>query len=468
MAEALRSGGSGGGPRQLGVTGETRKLKSYERGIDPQLAAMAGEAQGASDAYNEQLAIALNTRQQQAYEAQQGEFAARAGQLQAQQERFMAQQTLLREHQAKRDALATEAAQMKVPQMEDYWQSRGMMANVATGISIALGSALQGLRGGSNPGLEMSNQQIDRWVTEQREAYQRKQGQVADADNQYARLVQHFGSENVAEAKLRLQAWTVRDSMLKAYAERMGTPNALEAYNAAMLQNEAQRAQVIAAASQGAEVEIEQKLAMQGGGGGRPKGVLDMLRAGAEARKLRDTIAGGEQQPSFQRELQNEKVEGITGALEAIEAADEVQHSLRQLGADKSDLDDPLSGAWDSTIGKIPGTESRKTKQRLEQQTALLARGIQQSLGKSDNDARLADEMAAGGGSGMQRFSAAATAKQRALGRLQNIVASLTPQQQQSLIQSLRSNSPERAQQVEQAIGAVATPQLAPSEQAVP
>lgn len=465
MAEAMRGGG-GGGPRGLGVTGQTLKYK--QAGVVPEeVSAAAREAQGASDAYNEQLAMSLNTRQQQAYEATQGELAARAGQMQAVAERQAEQRRLLGDYEAKRDTLAAEAAQLKAPQMEEYWGSRSTTAKMATALSIALGGALQGLRGGTNPGLEMSNQEIERWITGKREEYSRARDQVSDADNQYARMVRMFDSENLAEQNLREQAYTVRDAMLKEYAQRIGTPNALEAYNQAALQTEAQRAALRQQAFADAGAEVEEKLAMQGGGGGRPKGVLDMLRAGAEAKGLRDKIEGQDGKPAFQREVQNEKVEGITGALEAIEAADEVEGALTRLGGD-SDIDDPLSGAWDSTVGSIPGTESRAVKQRLHQQTRLLARGIQKSLGKSDNDAKLADEMAEGGGSYSQRRMAAKTARQKATGSLQTIVSSLTPDQQQSLLRSLESNSPARAAQVRAAITAVGTPQRAASERAVP
>ncbi|HKY41384.1 MAG TPA: hypothetical protein VJN18_35870 [Polyangiaceae bacterium] len=466
MAEAMRGSG-GGGPRQLGVTGQTRKYKMAGE-VPLEVSQATGEAQGASDAYNEQLAMALDRRREEAYQVTQGEMAARAGQMAAVAERQAQQRQMLGQYEAKRDAAAAEAAQLKVPQMEEYWGSRTTLTRVATALSIALGGALSGLRGGPNQGLEASNQEIERWIVSQREEYQRAREQTQDIDNQYARMVRNFESENLAEQHLREQAWSVRDGMLKSYAEKVGNPGALEAFNQAQLETEAKRAALRQQAFADASVEIEEKLAMQGGGGGGQSGVLKMLRAGAEAKKLKDVIAGAEGQQPFQREVQNEKVEGINGALEAIEAADEVQASLRRLGAEGSDLDDPLSGAWDSTLGNIPGTDQRKVKQRLDQQTALLARGIQQSLGKSDNDARLADEMAAGGGSGLQRDNAAKVARQRAQGRLQGIVSSLTPAQQQTLLQSLRANSPARAAQVEAAIAATATPQIAPSEQAVP
>lgn len=461
--ESLRGGGGGGGPRGLGQTGETRKLKTTQYAMDPELAQQAQQAQLASQGYDEQLAVSLQQRQQQAYEAQQSEYASRAGQLQAQQVRFEQQQAMLQDYAAKRDAAIEEARQLKAPQMEEYWGSRSTLANVMTGLSIALGGALQGLRGGQNPGLEMSNQSIERWLQAKRTDYENVKDNADRMDTQFGRMVQQFGSENQALEHMRLQAWEVRDGMLKSYAEKIGTPDALENYNQAMLKSEAEKAAAQARASQGAEVEIEQKLSMQGGGGGGRKTLRQAIADAASTSKDLRTIAGDDGKPSFQREVQSEKVEGITGALEAIEAADEVEGALGRLGSD-SDIDDPLSGVWDSTAGNIPGTETRAIKQRLQQQTRLLARGIQKSLGKSDNDAKLADEMAEGGGSVSQRRMAAKTAKQRAAGSLQNIVSSLTPDQQQTLLRSLEANSPARAAQVRSAIAAVASPQIAASE----
>jgi hypothetical protein len=467
MAEAMRGGGGGGGPRGLGVSGETRKLKTFEHAADPQIAAEAQQAQLASEGYNEQLAMSLQRRQQQAYEAQQGEFASRAGQLQAAQERYERQQAMIQDYASKRDALMEEARQMKAPDQRTYWQEAGMMGRLTAGLSMVFGGALSGLRGGPNQGYEATRAAVDDWMRVRHEEYNRATSAADKADTQLGKLVQQFGSENLALENMRLQAWEVRDAMLKSYAEKIGTPDALETYNQAMLQSEAEKAEARAKASQGAEVEIEQKLSMQGGGGGGQPGVLKMLRAGAEAKKLKDVIAGADAQQPFQREVQNEKVEGITGALEAIEAADEVQHTLRQLNVQDDDFDNPLAGPGDFITKALPQTEGRRHRQALEQQTSLFARGLQKSLGKSDNDARLADQMAEGGGSGRERFMAAETGRRRAQGSLQNIVASLTPVQQQTLLRSLEANSPARAAQVRAAIAATATPQAAASEQRV-
>lgn len=382
--EELRRGAGGGGPRRLGVTSETQKVTRPEAPIDPVLGAQANQAMLASDAYGEQLAQSLTARHQQAYEATQGEFAARAGQLQAQQERFERQQAMLQAYQAKRDELAAEAAQMKTPQMEDYWKSKGTMATMATAVSIVLGGALQGLRGGQNPGLEMSNQAIDRWINEQREAYQRVQGRVTDADNQYARMVQSFGSENLAIEHLREQAWMVRDNMLKSYAEKIGTPTALENYNQAMLQTEAQRAELRARASQGAMVEIEQKLSMQGGGGARPS-LARALAAAAEAEKNRRVLTGEDRKP--QAELKASDLKDVNNSDASLAGVRKMLGSYQ--GADTvPGLEDPnvisrgVRAAADFIGGAGSGSrlldneEERANKQSAEN----LVAGVIQSI----------------------------------------------------------------------------------------
>jgi len=437
MREAMQPRG-GGGPRGLGVTGETQKYTTFQNpGGDPTKVAAAQEALGASDKYGEELAKSLTLRQEQAYQAQQGEYAARAGQMAAQQQRFEQQQAMLQDYQAKRDAAMQEAAQLKTPQMEDYWESRGTMANIATALSITLGGALQGLRGGSNTGLEMSNQAIDRWIAGQREQYQRAREKGNDIDNQYAKMVQRFGSENLAADHLREQAWTVRDGMLKSYAEKIGTPSALENYNQAMLQTEAQRAALQAQNSQGAQVDIEQKLSMQGGGGAPRKTFRQALAETAAGLKdYREIANGGQKEPG--RAIDSEKTNSLAAALETVQAADEIKGHVTALGYGESDTDDPRSGPLDAITKNIPGTDTRKRGQDLDQATFSLARGAQQFLGKSDNDANLAEKQARGlGGSGRERIQAAERLKQKAISKAKIELSAMTPDQRAAFLQAL-------------------------------
>lgn len=437
MREALTPRG-GGGPRSLGVTSETQKYTTFQNpGGDPEKAAAAQEALSASDKYNEELAKSLTERHEQAYQAQQQEYAARSGQLAAAQQRFEAQQNMLQDYQAKRDAMVQEAAQLKTPQMEDYWQSRGTFANVMTGLSIALGGALQGLHGGENPGLQMANQSIDRWIASQKEAYNRAEGRINDSDNQFAKMVQMFGSENLATEHMREQAWTVRDGMLRDYAQKIGTPSALEAYNAAMLQTEAERAALQARASQGAQVEIEQKLSMQGGGGGGQKTFRQALAETAGGLKdYREITGGGQKDPG--RAIDSEKTNSLAAALETVQAADEIKGHVTALGYGDSDTDDPRSGPVDAITKNIPGTETRKRGQDLDQATFSLARGAQQFLGKSDNDASLAEKQARGlGGSGRERIQAAERLKQKAISKAKIELSAMTPDQRAAFKQAL-------------------------------
>lgn len=434
--QALQRGG-GGGPRQLGVTGQTEKYTTFEKpGGDPAKVAAAKEAIDTYDKYGEETAKSLTIRQEQAYQAQQQEYAARSGQMAAQQQRYEQQQNALQDYQAKRESFVQQAAQLKTPQMEDYWGSRGTFANVMTGLSIALGGALQGLRGGQNPGLEMSNQSIDRWINAQQEDYKRAQGRVTDADNQFARAVQMFGSENLAASHLREQAWGVRDGMLKSYAEKIGTPSALEAYNEAMLQSEAKRAALVAQNSMGAEVEIEKKLSMQGGGGAaRPK-VKDAVHDAALVHEDLAKLRGQGKDP--ERPVSGETTEALTGALDTITAARNIRKTLQTLGDTKDDTDDPRSGPVDYVAKNIPGTETRKRGQDLDIDTEAMARGMQKSDGKSDKDADLAGKRALGqGGSYREREQAALRAEAGAVRKIKLHISSMTPDQRRVYVQSL-------------------------------
>ncbi len=451
----------GGGPRGMGITGETRKLKTFERAADPELVNQANEAQLASDKYNEEFAKSLTSRHEQAYQAQQEEFAARSGQLRALQERYDNQQSMLQDYAAKRDAVAAEAAQMKTPQMEDYWASKGAFSRIATSIGIVIGA---GVRGNQNPGLEISNQAIERWINEQKDAYNRKRGEVSDMDNQYAKMVQTFGNQNLAEQHLRMQAWDVRDNLLRSYAEKVGTPTALEAYNSAMLQSEAEKAKMRAQASRGAEMEVEQKLAMRSGGGTAQASLAKALAAAAEAEKNRRIIAGEDKEkPTPQRAIERERTETLTGALATIDAADSVIDKVGRLGYADSDADDPRAGAYDYLTKNIPGTESRRLGQDLDQDTFQLARGAQQFLGKSDNDANLAERQAAGlGASGRERVGGARRLRDKAVPTLQDQLASMTPEQQAAFLEAL---PPDRRQKIQSIVNITSAP--ARSEQLV-
>jgi hypothetical protein len=462
--EALSRGGGGGGRPGLRVTGQTAKY--FMPGEVPE--EVGEEAQGARmarEGYDLEMADRADARREQLYAARQAEAAYRMAEMDAQRTRQAEQQRMQDEYSAKRDALVEEAAALKSPDMEDYWGSKSTFAQMMTAASIAIGGALQGLRGGPNPGLEMSNQAIDRWIVGKREEYSRAKDRADFADNKFARMVDTFGSENLAAANLREQAHTVRDGMLIDYAEQMGTAPAKDAAQQLLLAQQQQRAEAKAQAYAAAGKEIEEKLQLTGGGGGGSPRLLKALGDAAAAKKYLDEINGTGGGGAPTREVQNEKVEAVTGALDALTAAAAVQKHLGKLGYSERDADDPTTGLLDRAANAIPGTDTRRMVQDLEQDTFNLARGAQLSLGKSDNDARLAEQWAAGGGgSGRERARAAQNIAKKSLGRIQDTLSSLTPNQRAAFVKSL---PPERRQQLQEALGSVAAPRAASSEQAV-
>jgi hypothetical protein len=462
--EALSRGGGGGGRPGLRVTGQTAKY--FMPGEVPE--EVGEEAQGARmarEGYDLEMADRADARREQVYAARQAEAAYRMAEMDAQRTRQAEQQRMQDEYSAKRDALVEEAAALKSPDMEDYWGSKSTFAQMMTAASIAIGGALQGLRGGPNPGLEMSNQAIDRWIVGKREEYSRAKDRADFADNKFARMVDTFGSENLAAANLREQAHTVRDGMLIDYAEQMGTVPAKDAAQQLLLAQQQQRAEAKAQAYAAAGKEIEEKLQLTGGGGGGSPRLLKALGDAAAAKKYLDEINGTGGGGAPTREVQNEKVEAVTGALDALTAAGAVQKHLQKLGYADRDADDPTTGLLDRAANAVPGTDTRRLVQDLEQDTFNLARGAQLSLGKSDNDARLAEEWASGGGgSGRQRVRAAQNIAKKSLGRIQDTLSSLTPNQRAAFVKSL---PPERRQQLQEALGSVAAPKAAASEQAV-
>jgi hypothetical protein len=209
--------------------------------------------------------------------------------------------------------------------------------------------------------------------------------------------------------------------------------------------------------------EISYKQGAPTGGGGRPPRTVDALEEAARGEKALNVIMG--KSDSQGREVQGEKLGDVNAAMETLEAADAISRDIKGLGAESSDIDDPLSGPIDAAARLIgTGGSGRRTRQSLESNTQRLARGIQQSLGKSDNDAKLADQMAIGDGSGVSRLRQAETARRAALGRIQTAVAGMTPQQRQTFLRGLTA---ERRTQVNEALSATAQPVRAASETAV-
>lgn len=201
--------------------------------------------------------------------------------------------TRLQQLQQTRDQREQEVATMPPPDLQRYWGEKGVAARIATGISIALGGYVQGLRGGDNPGLQMANDSIDRWMQTEREKYDRSRDTAARADNQYGKALAIYGTPEMAENDMRARAYAVRDAMLANQLDQINSADAFakgqEALQAGALQRQQLKAQAFQLAGEKAVEDTLQQRQTGGGGGGT---FLRGLKAAAEAKQTSDYLNG--------------------------------------------------------------------------------------------------------------------------------------------------------------------------------
>ncbi len=369
------------------------------------------------------------------------------------------------------DKRMEEARSFEPRTRDQVWEDKGPAAQVMGILAMALGGYVQGLgrSGGRNPGFDMVNKVLDDAVEGDRHKADKRMKIGQAARNDYEKALALYGDPEAAllEAKNRKLANVMgmtqnmlADRGLDEVAKQRG-----EQLYAAAQQQYLQNAQQLYDQLNGVVVKesINYKPEMAGGGGGGMT-LQQRLKNAAEATKNVNIITGKSAENPHQRSIEGDKLNDINGAMEAIDAADSVTRDLRALDV-SSDIDDPLSGPIDAIAGVVgTGGSGRRTRQSLQANTARLARGIQQSLGKSDNDAKLADQMATGDGSAASRISAAQTARAQGLGRLQTALAGMTPGQRAAFLEGL---PPERRALVQEAATAVARSKRAGSEKAV-
>lgn len=107
------------------------------------------------------------------------------------------------------DQRQSEAEQATPQTRGEIIQSRGSLAGVLSGISIALGGYVQGLKGGANPGLEIVNQSIQDEIASQRAKWEATKDKQAAANTAYGRALQLYGDPNAAEADMYTRGLTL-------------------------------------------------------------------------------------------------------------------------------------------------------------------------------------------------------------------------------------------------------------------
>lgn len=137
----------------------------------------------------------------------------RLNQQQAEQQRQQAQIAQNRAVlQTKLDAVdqrQKEAEQATPQTRQEILASRGTLAGVMSGISIALGGWVQGLKGGSNPGLDIINQSIQDDISSRRAKYEAMKDRTAAAGTAYGQAMKLYGDPNAAENDLYMRGLTL-------------------------------------------------------------------------------------------------------------------------------------------------------------------------------------------------------------------------------------------------------------------
>jgi hypothetical protein len=366
------------------------------------------------------------------------------------------------------DQRAREADSIEPRTRAEIWEDKGSFAQVMGLVATVLGGLNQGRNGGPNPGLDMIDRFLDNAVNDERYKAERRGKMGLAAKNDYERALALYGDPEMAVLDTRnrkianslaLTQNMIADRGLDATAKDRGL-QLFSQLKAQLMEGVRQQQEMATGYVLSREVNYKQAPATGGGGGGNDP--LKMLQRGAQATDYVNKIEGkGQGGPG--RSIEGDKLNDVNAAMEALDAADAVERDVKALGFESSDIDDPLSGPLDRAASVLgTGGDSRRRRQSLGANTKRLARGIQQSLGKSDNDARLADEMAVGDGSGISRVRAAQTARKQALGRIQTATAGMTPQQREAFLEALPV---ERREQLRGAMREVASPRRGASEE---
>lgn len=111
----------------------------------------------------------------------------------------------LAERQKDFDSTVSQLSQMRMDP-DRFWASRSTAQKVSGLIGIALGGFLQGARGGSNPGLDIINQAIDRDIDAQKFAYAATHDTANAKQTAFSMAMQKYQNEDAAKAMARAAA----------------------------------------------------------------------------------------------------------------------------------------------------------------------------------------------------------------------------------------------------------------------
>jgi hypothetical protein len=289
--EATRGGG---GPvkSSLALGKRTEKYTTYGK-VPDELSADINKRGDALEAKQTADLDSSNTQREQLLARRDAQYTQQMDDVIDQRMQRQAVNDRIQQLQQTRDQREQEVATMPPPDLQRYWGEKGVASQVMTGLSIALGGYVQGLRGGDNPGLEMANRAIDTWMKVEREKYDRASDTAKRADSQYGQALALYGTPEMAENDMRARAYAVRDSMLANQLDQIGNADAYAKGQEALQQGSLQRQQLKAQAFQLAgEKAVEDTLQQRTTGGGGSGNFLKGLKAAAEAKQTSDYLNG--------------------------------------------------------------------------------------------------------------------------------------------------------------------------------
>src|SRR6187399_1844711 len=141
------------------------------------------------------------------------------------------------------DRREREAADATPQTRREVLQSRGALAGVLSGLSIALGGRVQGLRGGENTGLKIVNDAIESEISSRRAKWEASKDKIGMARSDFGQAMQLYGDPNMAEADMRMRALTLAANMANGYK--------VQGENQEWLANQQQVSQQLAAQAAG-------------------------------------------------------------------------------------------------------------------------------------------------------------------------------------------------------------------------
>lgn len=334
-AWAMRHAMGGGGPRQLLETGETQKYKQYgtvpealTQDIDARQQALdkaqaAGFSQVATD-NADALARQRDIIAQQQADAQQAE--ARRQQVNQR----------IAQLQAHSDAAESALTQATPKQASEYFGGNAG-ASILAGLAIALGAGVQ-TRTGHNPGAEIVNGAIDRWVNDQKQQYEAAKDKATLANNAYKNALDVFGTPEAAQSQITLQALAAKNAMAQNMADQSKNQQWLANANLMQQDDQLKRQQLRAQGIQQAGMrDVDSTLRVTGGPGGSGKNpFLEGAKAAAEYRTATRTASDSTNE-DVRTGLEVKKAEGAgaagaNAANDAAEAVGALQEQTKNVG----------------------------------------------------------------------------------------------------------------------------------------